>query len=121
MRCPSGTRSLRREDGPCPGAAPPACRPRQWRSFRTTAHRFGRTSPCARLPAPHGLRYCKSYSCDTLAPMNDVAIIGVGLHPFGRFEGKSAMEMGVDALFAPVADAAVEWKDVQFATGGRWT
>jgi acetyl-CoA acetyltransferase len=25
--------------------------------------------------------------------MNDVAIIGVGLHPFGRFEGKSAMEM----------------------------
>ena len=24
---------------------------------------------------------------------NDVAIIGVGLHPFGRFEGKSAMEV----------------------------
>jgi hypothetical protein len=44
------------------------------------------------------------------------------LHPFGRFEGKSAMEMGVDAIFAAVADAGVEWKDVQFATGGagRW-
>src|SRR4051794_24409919 len=53
--------------------------------------------------------------------MNDVAIIGVGLHPFGRFEGKSAMEMGVDAIFAAVADAGVEWKDVQFATGGSWT
>jgi acetyl-CoA acetyltransferase len=52
---------------------------------------------------------------------NDVAIIGVGLHPFGRFEGKSAMEMGVDAIFASVADAGVEWKDVQFATGGSWT
>ena len=52
---------------------------------------------------------------------NDVAIIGVGLHPFGRFEGKSAMEMGVDAIFAAVADAGVEWKDVQFATGGSWT
>ena len=37
--------------------------------------------------------------------MNDVAIIGVGLHPFGRFEGKSAMQMGVDAIFAAVADA----------------
>jgi len=34
--------------------------------------------------------------------MNDVAIIGVGLHPFGRFEGKSAMQMGVDAIFAAV-------------------
>ena len=53
--------------------------------------------------------------------MNDVAIIGVGLHPFGRFEGKTAMEMGVDAIFAAVADAGVEWKDVQFATGGSWT
>ena len=53
--------------------------------------------------------------------MNDVAIIGVGLHPFGRFEGKSAMEMGVDAIFAAVADAGVEWSDVQFATGGSWT
>jgi acetyl-CoA C-acetyltransferase len=26
---------------------------------------------------------------------HDVAIIGVGMHPFGRFEGKSAMEMAV--------------------------
>jgi acetyl-CoA acetyltransferase len=49
---------------------------------------------------------------------NDVAIIGVGLHPFGRFEGKSAVEMGVDAIFAAVADASVEWKDIGFATGG---
>ncbi len=53
--------------------------------------------------------------------MNDVAIIGVGLHPFGRFEGKSAMAMAVDAIFAAVADAGIEWKDVQFATGGSWT
>jgi acetyl-CoA acetyltransferase len=52
---------------------------------------------------------------------NDVTIIGVGLHPFGRFEGKSAMEMGVDATFAAVADAGIEWKDIQFATGGSWT
>jgi hypothetical protein len=53
--------------------------------------------------------------------MNEVAIIGVGLHPFGRFEGKSAMEMGVGAIFAALADAGVEWKDIQFATGGSWT
>ncbi len=30
--------------------------------------------------------------------MTDVAIIGAGLHPFGRFEGKSAMEMAADAI-----------------------
>ena len=39
---------------------------------------------------------------------NDVAIIGVGLHPFGRFEGKSAMQMGVDAIVAAVADAGLQ-------------
>ena len=51
---------------------------------------------------------------------NDVAIIGVGLHPFGRFEGKSAMEMGADAIRAALADAGVEWKDIQFAFGGSY-
>lgn len=50
--------------------------------------------------------------------MNDVAIIGVGLHPFGRFEGKSAMEMGADAIQAALADASIDWKDIQFGVGG---
>lgn len=53
--------------------------------------------------------------------MHDVAIIGVGLHPFGRFEGKTAMEMGVDAMTAAVADAGISWNDVQFGVGGSWT
>jgi hypothetical protein len=53
--------------------------------------------------------------------MNDVAIIGVGLHPFGRFEGKPAMQMGTEAIFAAVADAGVEWKDIEFGVGGSWT
>lgn len=53
--------------------------------------------------------------------MHDVAIIGVGLHPFGRFEGKSAMQMGVDAIGAAVADAGVNWTDIQFGVGGSWT
>ncbi|BBY05570.1 thiolase family protein [Mycobacterium noviomagense] len=50
--------------------------------------------------------------------MNDVAIIGVGLHPFGRFEGKSAMEMGADAIQAALADASLDWKGIQFGVGG---
>ncbi|MGE2730959.1 thiolase family protein [Mycolicibacterium vaccae] len=53
--------------------------------------------------------------------MHDVAIIGVGLHPFGRFEGKTAMQMGVEAITAAVADAGVAWSDVQFGVGGSWT
>ena len=53
--------------------------------------------------------------------MHDVAIIGVGLHPFGRFEGKTAMEIGVDAITAAVADAGVSWNDIQFGVGGSWT
>ncbi|MGH3632741.1 thiolase family protein [Mycobacterium sp.] len=50
--------------------------------------------------------------------MNDVAIIGVGLHPFGRFEGKSAMEMGAEAIQAALDDACIDWKDIQFGVGG---
>ncbi|GAA3703118.1 thiolase family protein [Gordonia hankookensis] len=52
--------------------------------------------------------------------MNDVAIIGVGIHPFGRFEGKTAMQMGTDAIRAALADAGIEWKDIEFAVGGSW-
>jgi acetyl-CoA C-acetyltransferase len=50
--------------------------------------------------------------------MYDVAIIGVGLHPFGRFGDKSAIEMGAEAVRAACKDADVGWGDVQFAFGG---
>lgn len=44
---------------------------------------------------------------------SDVAIIGVGLHPFGRYPGKSALEMGEDAVYDALTDAGIEWSDVQ--------
>ena len=50
--------------------------------------------------------------------MQDVAIIGVGIHPFGRFGTKSAIQMGAEAIRSALADATVEWKDIQFAFGG---
>ncbi|QIX50641.1 thiolase family protein [Rhodococcus sp. DMU1] len=52
--------------------------------------------------------------------MNDVAIIGVGLHPFGRFGTKSAIEMAADAIQLALADAGVAWKDIQFGIGGSY-
>jgi len=48
---------------------------------------------------------------------NDVAIIGVGLHPFGRFD-KTAMQMGAEAIQSALTDAGVGWKDIQFGFGG---
>ncbi|MYR05642.1 thiolase family protein [Gordonia sp. SID5947] len=50
---------------------------------------------------------------------NDVAIIGVGLHPFGRFD-KTAMQMGAEAIHLALDDAGVEWKDIQFGFGGSY-
>jgi acetyl-CoA C-acetyltransferase len=50
--------------------------------------------------------------------MHDVAIIGVGLHPFGRFGKKTAIEMGADAVRLALGDAGVEWRQIQFAFGG---
>jgi acetyl-CoA acetyltransferase len=52
--------------------------------------------------------------------MDDVAIIGIGMHPFGRFPGKSAVEMGAAAVRAALGDAGVEWSDIQFAFGGSY-
>jgi len=52
--------------------------------------------------------------------VTDVAIIGVGLHPFGRFGPKSAIDMGADAVRAALADAGIDWSDVQFAFGGSF-
>src|SRR5580700_357922 len=52
--------------------------------------------------------------------MDDVAIIGVGLHPFGRHGDKSAFEMGADAMELALTDAGVRWSDVQCAFGGSW-
>ena len=52
--------------------------------------------------------------------MTDVAIIGVGLHPFGRFGDKSAIDMGAEAARAALTDGGVSWPQVQFAFGGSF-
>ena len=50
----------------------------------------------------------------------DVAIVGVGLHPFGRFPGVTGIEMGAIAIRRALADAGVEWRDIQFAFAGSY-
>jgi len=48
----------------------------------------------------------------------DIAIIGIGLHPFGRHEGVSAIEMGVIAANRALKDAGIGWRDLQLAYAG---
>ncbi len=47
-----------------------------------------------------------------------VAVVGVGIHPFGRHEGVSGLEMAAVASRAALQDAGVGWRDVEFAAGG---
>lgn len=50
--------------------------------------------------------------------MSGIAIVGTGIHPFGRHDGVSALQMGAHAVRAALADAGIAWADVQFAYGG---
>jgi len=47
--------------------------------------------------------------------MKEVAIIGVGIHKFGRFEDKSYLDLGQEAAKMALRDANLEWKDIQMA------
>lgn len=49
-----------------------------------------------------------------------VAIVGIGMHKFGRTPGVSGREQGAFAARAALADAGVEWRDMQFAFGGSY-
>ncbi len=48
---------------------------------------------------------------------NEVAVLGVGMHPWGKW-GRNFVEYGVHAARAALADAGLEWRDVQFVAGG---
>jgi acetyl-CoA acetyltransferase len=50
--------------------------------------------------------------------MTDVHIVGAGIHAFGRHPDMSGLDQGVYAVREALADAGVEWADMQFAFGG---
>lgn len=47
---------------------------------------------------------------------NEIAILGVGMHPWGKW-GKNFTEYGVKAARDAISDAGVRWKDVGFVSG----
>ena len=48
--------------------------------------------------------------------VDQVAVLGVGMHPWGKW-GRNFVEYGVAAARDALADAAVDWRDVQFVAG----
>lgn len=49
---------------------------------------------------------------------DDVGIIGIGIHPFGRHPGVTGLDMAVTAARSALSDAAVGWQEIGFAAGG---
>ncbi len=47
----------------------------------------------------------------------EVAILGVGMHPWGKW-GRNFVEYGTHAIQAALEDAALDWQQVQFLAGG---
>ncbi|WP_067650519.1 thiolase family protein [Nocardia harenae] len=53
--------------------------------------------------------------------MTEVAIVGIGMHPFGRTEGVSGRAQAVHAARRALRDAGVRFDDMQFAFGGSYS
>ena len=45
--------------------------------------------------------------------MRDVAVIGLGMHPWGKFEDKSVTQLCREAVEAALKDAGVAWREIQ--------
>jgi acetyl-CoA acetyltransferase len=50
--------------------------------------------------------------------MSEICIVGIGIHRFGRTDGFTGLDMGVAATRAALADAGLDWSQIQFAYGG---
>ena len=49
---------------------------------------------------------------------DDVAVVGLGIHPFGRHPGVSGLDMAAHAARAALKDAGLGWDEIDFAAGG---
>ena len=52
-------------------------------------------------------------------PGREVSVVGVGLHPFGRFRDKDLASLALDSVTAALADARVDWQDIPVAYFGH--
>ena len=52
-------------------------------------------------------------------PGRDVMVVGVGLHPFGRFPNQDLASLASDSVVSALQDAGVRWQDVPVAYFGH--
>lgn len=50
--------------------------------------------------------------------MTGVAIVGIGMHPFGRTAARTGLQQGAFAVRQALGDAGLDWAQVQVAFGG---
>jgi len=50
----------------------------------------------------------------------EVAVVGVGIHPWGKFPDKTFVDLGVEATKNALKDANMEWKDIQSVVAGMY-
>jgi len=50
-----------------------------------------------------------------------VAIVGIGIHKFGRTPDRSGLQQGVYATRRALEDAGLRWRDMQFGYGGSYS
>ena len=50
--------------------------------------------------------------------MKEIAVLGVGRHPWGKFPDKSFSDLAEEVCLKAIKDANVERKDIQFVSGG---
>ena len=56
--------------------------------------------------------------------VGEIAILGAGMHPWGKFVGKSFVDLGVHAARTALKDADVDWDEIQVVdheAGVHWT
>ena len=50
--------------------------------------------------------------------VDDIAVLGVGMHPWGKW-GRSFVEYGVKAATDALDDAGIDWRDIEFVSGAN--
>ena len=51
--------------------------------------------------------------------VGEIAVIGAGMHPWGKFPGKSFVDIGVEAAKEALRDASVSWNEIEFLSGAN--
>ena len=50
----------------------------------------------------------------------EVAVVGVGMHPWGKFPDKDFADMGEVAVRGALQDADMQWKEIESVVSGCW-